>query len=75
MPAKSLMPESFGPLQGVRIISTGTLIAQPFAGQLAATYNSAHRAHRAQAYLWRNLPGGNHRQPGETSPQHSGTFR
>jgi len=36
MPGKSLMPESFGPLQGVRIISTGTLIAQPFAGQLAA---------------------------------------
>ena len=36
MPVKSLMPESFGPLQGVRIISTGTLIAQPFAGQLAA---------------------------------------
>lgn len=36
MPAKSLIPETFGPLQGVRIISTGTLIAQPFAGQLAA---------------------------------------
>ncbi len=36
MAAKSLVPESFGPLQGVRIISTGTLIAQPFAGQLAA---------------------------------------
>src|SRR5579859_4682813 len=36
MAAKSLVPESFGPLQGVRIISTGTLIAQPFAGELAA---------------------------------------
>ena len=36
MAAKSLVPEAFGPLQGVRIISTGTLIAQPFAGQLAA---------------------------------------
>jgi crotonobetainyl-CoA:carnitine CoA-transferase CaiB-like acyl-CoA transferase len=36
MAAKSLVPEAFGPLQGVRIISTGTLIAQPFAGELAA---------------------------------------
>ena len=36
MAVKSLVPEAFGPLQGVRIISTGTLIAQPFAGQLAA---------------------------------------
>ncbi len=36
MTAKSLVPEAFGPLQGVRIVSTGTLIAQPFAGELAA---------------------------------------
>ncbi len=36
MKAKSLIPEPFGPLQGVRIISTGTLIAQPFAAELAA---------------------------------------
>src|SRR5207302_1498849 len=36
MDGKSLIPERFGPLQGVRIISTGTLIAQPFAGELAA---------------------------------------
>ncbi|HKV53891.1 MAG TPA: CoA transferase [Candidatus Binataceae bacterium] len=36
MAAKSLIPEPFGPLQGVRIISTGTLIAQPFAAELAA---------------------------------------
>src|SRR5271167_1760723 len=36
MAAKSLVPEAFGPLQGVRIISTGTLIAQPFAAELAA---------------------------------------
>ena len=36
MAAKSLVPEPFGALQGVRIISTGTLIAQPFAAQLAA---------------------------------------
>jgi crotonobetainyl-CoA:carnitine CoA-transferase CaiB-like acyl-CoA transferase len=36
MDGKSLIPEPFGPLQGVRIVSTGTLIAQPFAGELAA---------------------------------------
>jgi L-carnitine CoA-transferase len=34
--AESLLPEKFGPLQGVRILSTGTLIAQPFAAALAA---------------------------------------
>ena len=33
---ESLLPEQFGPLQGVRIISTGTIIAQPFAATLAA---------------------------------------
>lgn len=32
----SLLPEQFGPLQGVRILSTGTLIAQPYAAALAA---------------------------------------
>jgi L-carnitine CoA-transferase len=32
----SLLPEAFGPLQGVRIVSSGTLIAQPFAAALAA---------------------------------------
>lgn len=32
----ALMPEQFGPLQGVRILSTGSLIAQPFAAALAA---------------------------------------
>jgi crotonobetainyl-CoA:carnitine CoA-transferase CaiB-like acyl-CoA transferase len=34
--AHSLVPEQFGPLQGVRIISSGTLIAEPFAAALAA---------------------------------------
>ena len=34
--AESLLPEQFGPLQGVRILSTGTLVAQPFAAALAA---------------------------------------
>ncbi|MGD9765016.1 MAG: CaiB/BaiF CoA transferase family protein [Candidatus Binatia bacterium] len=32
----ALVPEAFGPLQGVRILSTGTIIAQPFAAALAA---------------------------------------
>lgn len=32
----SLVPEAFGPLQGLRIVSSGTLIAQPFAAALAA---------------------------------------
>ncbi|MCH8089605.1 MAG: CoA transferase [Chloroflexi bacterium] len=31
-----LLPENFGPLQGVRIISSGTIIAQPFAAEMAA---------------------------------------
>jgi L-carnitine CoA-transferase len=34
--AQSLVPEQFGPLQGVRIISSGTFIAEPFAAALAA---------------------------------------
>lgn len=33
---KALLPESFGPLQGVRVISSGVFIAQPFAAGLAA---------------------------------------
>jgi crotonobetainyl-CoA:carnitine CoA-transferase CaiB-like acyl-CoA transferase len=36
MAGKSLVPESFGPLQGVRVVSTGTLIAQPFAAAMCA---------------------------------------
>ncbi|HKA55362.1 MAG TPA: CoA transferase [Candidatus Binatia bacterium] len=32
----SLLPEQFGSLQGVRILSTGSLIAQPYAAALAA---------------------------------------
>jgi crotonobetainyl-CoA:carnitine CoA-transferase CaiB-like acyl-CoA transferase len=32
----SLLPQLFGPLQGVRILSTGSLIAQPYAAALAA---------------------------------------
>ncbi len=36
MSIDNLVPERFGPLQGVRIISSGTLIAQPWAAELAA---------------------------------------
>lgn len=36
MAEKTLVPEAFGPLQGVKIISNGTLVAQPFAAALAA---------------------------------------
>ncbi len=36
MSIDSLVTEKFGPLQGVKIVSTGTLIAQPFAAELAA---------------------------------------
>jgi crotonobetainyl-CoA:carnitine CoA-transferase CaiB-like acyl-CoA transferase len=35
-----LVPEAFGPLQGVKILSTGTLIAQPFAAHLAAAFGA-----------------------------------
>ncbi len=37
MAEKTLVPEVFGPLQGVKIVSSGTLIAQPFGAALAAT--------------------------------------
>ena len=36
MSIENLVAEKFGPLQGVKIVSTGTLIAQPFAAELAA---------------------------------------
>ena len=36
MSIENLVTEKFGPLQGVKILSTGTLIAQPFAAELAA---------------------------------------
>ena len=36
MARETLVPEAFGPLQGVRVLSTGSVIAQPFAAALAA---------------------------------------
>jgi crotonobetainyl-CoA:carnitine CoA-transferase CaiB-like acyl-CoA transferase len=35
-----LVPEAFGPLQGVKILSTGTLVAEPFAAHLAAAFGA-----------------------------------
>jgi len=39
-PAPLLTPVRHGPLQGVRILSSGILIAQPFAAQLAALWGA-----------------------------------
>ena len=39
-PDTNLVPDAFGPLQDVRILSTGTLIAQPFAAHLAAAFGA-----------------------------------
>ncbi len=39
-PVPSLLKESFGPLQGVRIVSSGILIAQPFAAYMAALWGA-----------------------------------
>jgi crotonobetainyl-CoA:carnitine CoA-transferase CaiB-like acyl-CoA transferase len=36
----SLVRQAFGPLQDVKILSTGTLIAQPFAAHLAASFGA-----------------------------------
>jgi crotonobetainyl-CoA:carnitine CoA-transferase CaiB-like acyl-CoA transferase len=38
--SSGLVPEAFGPLQGVKILSTGTLIAEPFAAHLAAAFGA-----------------------------------
>ncbi len=36
MENETLVPEAFGALRGVKVVSTGTIIAQPFAAVLAA---------------------------------------
>ncbi len=38
--SSGLVPERFGPLQGVKILSTGTLVAEPFAAHLAAAFGA-----------------------------------
>ena len=54
----SLLPQQFGPLQGVRIISSGTIIAQPFAAEMAAEMGAEviqiERPVEGDA-VWRNL--------------------
>ncbi len=53
-----LVPEEFGPLQGIRIISSGTIIAEPFAAELAAEMGAeviqVERPKGGDA-VWRNL--------------------
>ena len=54
----SLLPKQFGPLRGVRILSTGTIIAQPFAAAMAAEMGAeviqVERPGVGDA-VWRNL--------------------
>ena len=54
----SLLPKQFGPLQGVRIISSGTIIAQPIAAGMAAEMGAEviqiERPGQGDA-VWRNL--------------------
>lgn len=53
-----LLHEEFGPLQGIRIISSGTIIAQPYAAELAAEMGAevihVERPGGGDA-VWRNL--------------------
>lgn len=53
----TLVPELFGPLQGVRILSTGTIIAQPFAAALAADMGAEviHVELPGEGDVWRKL--------------------
>jgi crotonobetainyl-CoA:carnitine CoA-transferase CaiB-like acyl-CoA transferase len=53
----TLVPTNFGPLQGVRVLSTGSVIAQPFAAALAAQWGAeviqTENPHVEDA--WRNI--------------------
>ena len=40
MKPPNLVPEAFGPLEGVRMLSTGTLVAEPFAAHLAGAFGA-----------------------------------
>ena len=53
----SLVPEQFGPLQGVRILSTGTIVAQPFAASLAADMGVEviHVERPKEGDVWRQI--------------------
>ena len=53
-----LMPVQFGALQGVRILSTGSIIAEPYAAAMAAEMGAeVIQVERPGAgdYVWRNL--------------------
>jgi crotonobetainyl-CoA:carnitine CoA-transferase CaiB-like acyl-CoA transferase len=69
---KSLMPEKFGPLQGTRIISSGVLIAGPFASEIAAEWGAevihVERARQGDPYRWPGLklPNQDPTKPGVT---------
>lgn len=55
--ADTLVPENFGPLQGVKLLSTGSVIAQPYAAALAAQWGAEViqvENPRVQD-VWRNL--------------------
>ncbi len=68
----SLVPEQFGPLSGIRILSSGTLIAQPFAATLAAEMGAeVIRIERpGEGDVWKSLTGlcGGSSQPAHTMP-------
>ena len=53
--ANSLIPQQFGPLQGLRIISSGTYIAEPFAAALAAQMGAEviHIERPGEGDIWR----------------------
>ncbi len=55
----SLVPEHFGPLSGIRILSSGTLIAQPFAATLAAEMGAEviHIERPGEGDVWKSLTG------------------
>ena len=55
--ALSLIPDQFGPLQGVRIISSGDFIAEPFAAAMAAEMGAEviHIERPGDGDVWRML--------------------
>ena len=55
--AHSLIPQEFGSLRGVRIISSGTYIAEPFAAALAAQMGAEviHIERPGEGDTWRTV--------------------
>ncbi|MSQ12002.1 MAG: CoA transferase [Dehalococcoidia bacterium] len=65
--APSILPEQFGALRGLRILSTGTKITQPYAAHLAADFGAeviqveapgAGDPWRREEYTWKTRTGG-----------------